>query len=436
MSFSERELLMLSNYAYFNCSVENGTIEDTLNTLKNENGEFDKNKILNQGAVSINMTEDEAKGFLEQLDADERLKKLHVARNIDEGGIRGICYSTENEKEACVIFRGTGGTYGAWNDNLQGEYLSDTSMQKLAKDFVQYECGTFENLYVSGHSKGGNLAQYTTIMCGAQIAKCVSFDGQGFGKEFLKEHKEEVEKSKNKITSVSAYNDYVNILLTPVAASRIFVNNNGVREDGHSSMTLLNSLEFNEDGSIKNSSKTAQGLVAKFLESSTDMAVDVIDMLPNDGGKLVTDLLAATVASILSDEKSEEFEKNEIEKASKNVRSYVTSLMGLITKDIEYVKITHELNSASIDGMKNAVTSIMYARDKVKTINSNIARQRKRLNYDLSNKNVVLESIKRVENSNERTIEKISKFISTIEGIVALYERCEMNVADSCKECG
>lgn len=436
MSFSDRELLMLSNYAYFNCSVNEGSIGDTLNSLKDENNEFDRSKIMKQGAVSINMTEDEAVQFLKELESDEKLKNLHVARKIDDGGIRGICYADSSEKEACVIFRGTGGTYGAWEDNLQGEYLADTKMQKLAADFVQYECGTFENLYVSGHSKGGNLAQYTTIMCGAQIAKCVSFDGQGFGKKFFKEHEEEIEKSKDKITSVSAYNDYVNILLTPVAATRIFVNNNGVKEDGHSSMTLFNSIEFNEDGSISNDSKTRQGLVSGFLENSADMAVNVIDLLPNDGGKIVTDLLAATVASILSDEKSSEFEQNEIDKASKNVRRYVTSIMGLITKDIEYVKVTCDMNSISLNEINGALAILKYAKDIVQNINKRIGSQKNRLNYDLTNKYVVKRGLERVENDCGKLAKRLSAVVTLLENIGSGYSKCEQDVTDSVKKCG
>lgn len=436
MSFSDKELLMLSNYAYFNCSVAEGKIGDTIATLKDENGNFDKNKIAEQGAVSMNMTEAEAIKFLGDLEKDEKLKNMHVARKVDEGGIRGICYANENEKEACVIFRGTGGTYGAWNDNLQGEYLADTGMQKIAKDFVQYECGTFNNLYVSGHSKGGNLAQYTTIMCSAQVAKCVSFDGQGFGKEFLKEHKKEVEQSKNKITSVSAYNDFVNILLTPIAATRIFVENKGVKEDGHSSMTLLNSIKFNEDGSINNASKTSQGLISRFLENTSDMAVDVIDMLPNKGGRIVTDLLAATVASILSDEKSEEFEQNEIEKASKNVRRYVSSMMGLITKDIEYIKITCEMNSVSVNGITNALETLKLAKGKVQTINRRMSSQKDMLNYDLSNKYIVKKGLERVEKDCVYALKRLSIIIGTIEELCMSYERCELEVSDMIKKCG
>ena len=40
------------------------------------------------------------------------------------------------------------------------------------------------NITVTGHFKGGNKAQYVTIVTD-RIGRCVSFDGQGFSKEFL-----------------------------------------------------------------------------------------------------------------------------------------------------------------------------------------------------------------------------------------------------------
>ena len=42
----------------------------------------------------------------------------------------------------------------------------------------------YTELTVTGHSKGANKAMYTTIMCN-NVTRCVSFDGQGFSKEFL-----------------------------------------------------------------------------------------------------------------------------------------------------------------------------------------------------------------------------------------------------------
>lgn len=190
--FSERDLLILSNYVYFNCST-NGTdlsIGETIDRLKKDDGSFDIYKLYSEGGISVNISEEEAIDIFKRIDNDDKLRNLHVARTLNDYDIRGVCFANEDESDACVVFRGTGGTYDAWYDNVTGEYEKDTELQKVAADFIKNDCGAFDNLTVSGHSKGGNLAQYVTVTCASQVASCISFDGQGFGRSFLEEYKD------------------------------------------------------------------------------------------------------------------------------------------------------------------------------------------------------------------------------------------------------
>ncbi|MBP3415504.1 MAG: DUF2974 domain-containing protein, partial [Clostridia bacterium] len=75
---------------------------------------------------------------------------------------------------------------------------------------------------VSGHSKGGNEAQYVTIVTD-RIKRCVSYDGQGFSKKFLEKFAELIKKRAHKIISISNSWDYVNCLLHPIAVERIYL---------------------------------------------------------------------------------------------------------------------------------------------------------------------------------------------------------------------
>ena len=50
---------------------------------------------------------------------------------------------------------------------------------------MKYECANYTDITVTGHSKGGNMSQYATVMCSGQVSKCISFDGQGFNKDFI-----------------------------------------------------------------------------------------------------------------------------------------------------------------------------------------------------------------------------------------------------------
>lgn len=410
--FSERDLLILSNYVYFNCSssAKEKCIGDTINRFKLEDGSFDVNKMYHEGAISCNISEEEAVDLFIRIDNDEKLKNLHVARKLETWDVRAVCFADENEQNACVVFRGTGGTYDAWYDNVEGEYKKDTDIQKMAADFVRNECAQYNNLTVAGHSKGGNLAQYATVVCGSQIANCISFDGQGFGKNFLREYRNEIKVAKTKIKSISAYNDYVNILLTPIAGERLFLRNNGKDIDGHSSATLLNSIKFNENGEIDlKSSKTLQGLPAFMLEKIADDLVDIIDLLPDGGSEKATNIVASLVAGYMSNDKGEEYEKNQFREAVKAFGSYSSNVLDIVTINEIPVNIIFTMayvNNGEMkkayDTMYDSVIGLSRIIEKVRELNTNITYMMVSRQYTDA---VILKIIEKLELCRKRILE-------------------------------
>lgn len=131
-----------------------------------------------------------------------------------EAGMR-VATFVDTSGEATVVFRGTGGDY-EWYDNGQGGYLPETKQQMLALQYI--ESLPYDNITVTGHSKGGNKTQFVAIMSD-KVDRAVSFDGQGFSKEFLEKYKDRIEANRDKITSISAENDFVNCLLHPIAGT-------------------------------------------------------------------------------------------------------------------------------------------------------------------------------------------------------------------------
>ena len=142
---------------------------------------------------------------------------------------------TDEAGNAFVVFRGTGD--GEWIDNgfgLSGLYQHlDTGQQLEALEYFDRVMADLEAnekfaekiangeqfVTVSGHSKGGNKAQYVTINSEYSnlIDKCFNFDGQGFSPEaieqFIEEKGEEAyETATNKMYGFNAENDYVNPL--------------------------------------------------------------------------------------------------------------------------------------------------------------------------------------------------------------------------------
>ncbi|MBQ3543709.1 MAG: DUF2974 domain-containing protein, partial [Lachnospiraceae bacterium] len=108
----------------------------------------------------------------------------------------------------------------SWIENIMGAVVADTDEQKRNLDFYnesieaarKYLKNDTEDLHitVSGHSTGGNNAQYVTIAYNEDlkeykaindIDECVSFDGQGFSTSFLEKYSEAIENRADKITS-------------------------------------------------------------------------------------------------------------------------------------------------------------------------------------------------------------------------------------------
>lgn len=153
------------------------------------------------------------------------------------------CSFTNQNGNVFVVFRGTG--KGEWIDN--GEGLSGIPEENAYKIYVkngielsgkstvldyatdqQVEALNWFNsiaskngwskdteITLSGHSKGGNKAQFITIHSDL-VDNCYSFDGQGFSPEALEslkmQHGTKFEMRRQKIYSFSTENDYINVL--------------------------------------------------------------------------------------------------------------------------------------------------------------------------------------------------------------------------------
>ncbi len=145
----------------------------------------------------------------------------------EKGGIKACTFqnSENNPTEVTVVFSGTGKR--EWLDNgigLSG-YRVQTEQQIQATEYYDYivkENGWDQScpqIHLTGHSKGGNKAQFVVMTSdyGGLINNAYSFDGQCFSPEaiqYLRQRlgDEEFESRRNKLFSISADNDYVNIL--------------------------------------------------------------------------------------------------------------------------------------------------------------------------------------------------------------------------------
>lgn len=147
----------------------------------------------------------------------------------NKNGTENIVNMTIKYKNTLLfVFKGTSGTF-EWVDNVKGTYVSDTKQQikalkyfdKMYKEYAK----DVNKIYITGHSKGGNKAQYIGILRGEnpKIKHVYSFDGQGFNDLFFDKYKDLIKKNKRKITSISNENDFVNIIMTLAVGNKIYI---------------------------------------------------------------------------------------------------------------------------------------------------------------------------------------------------------------------
>lgn len=82
-----------------------------------------------------------------------------------------------------IAFRGTDSTLVGWKEDLNLSFEAPVPAQQDAARFLGDMLAQFSQVYVVGHSKGGNLALFASARCNPalqeRILQAVSFDGPG-----------------------------------------------------------------------------------------------------------------------------------------------------------------------------------------------------------------------------------------------------------------
>ena len=116
-----------------------------------------------------------------------RYKDLYITNSEyilnDETQFSAITYSIQ--KNTIVSFRGSDDSMISWIENLKIAYTYPTITQEHAINYLNNVKGS--NIFVNGHSKGGNLALVSAMECKSRIYNKIkrvdNFDGPGLRKE-------------------------------------------------------------------------------------------------------------------------------------------------------------------------------------------------------------------------------------------------------------
>ncbi len=299
--YSQEELLLLSNFVYIPACVSDEPIGSIIDSFRSDDGSFTEESVI-EAVRGGGMSCADVCTVFERMDRHisehPDFGDLSASRRLEEKDVRAVCYTDPKDEDAVVVFRGTGGTRQAWCDNFEGAFEEDTKIQRIADDFVRHECAIYDDIVVTGHSKGGNMAQYVTVKQNARVAQCISFDGQGFGDAMISADHGGIKAASPKITSISAYNDFVNILLTCIAGTCIYVENDPSAAGAHSPVTLLTENTFDEDGNF--TSIRRQGIVSLALSHATHVMCDLLDPVKKEDKEAMSDITGSAISLALN----------------------------------------------------------------------------------------------------------------------------------------
>lgn len=237
--------------------------------------------------------------FKNAVNNNEELANTKIGNRVNlKDGLKA-CTFTSPEGKVSITFAGTG--KGEWFDNGQGlsgipqknTYLTYKDGKVISENVVENDYATTQQvealnwfnetaskngwtenteIVISGHSKGGNKAQFITMHSNI-IDDCYSFDGQGFSPEaiesFEKNFGKDFEKRRQKIQTFSSKDDYVNIhgkRLTPEDHIYFFEPSKGYDGDPQN----LHQIHAMFDKNGKFTEQCEQGEISKLLEQVSD----------------------------------------------------------------------------------------------------------------------------------------------------------------------
>ena len=250
--------------------------------------------------------------------------------------------------------------------------------------------------------------------------RCVSFDGQGQSRDFILSNTKQVRAAQSKMTSISAHNDFVNILLTSIAGRQIFVENQGNGTEAHSAVRLLTDNTFDPE----------TGEFISFREQAADMrqlkaylanGVLLLDELPYGISEDIYRTLAGILAGVLSSERSMQFELAKIVESTTR-----------LTKTV--IGGTSEGFVVSFPMLSQAKTELEAGEKQLLTVRTAIEDMMGQGNPDLYTKLLIGKTVEKIFTQVTAETVMLQQLNRAVEDIIRYYAQGETAIIDFVKE--
>lgn len=180
--------------------------------------------MLNSGKVSDNEA-----ALLTTIANSERYKDCTISNCMSteqSTGTQWAAITVNIDSDTSVVaFRGTDGTEAGWTEDMYLAYGTGTEAQKLSAEYLEH-CSA-NNIYATGHSKGGNDAIAGYVMADdatrAKISRIENFDGPGANGEMQQLYASQYAELDGKLTSYLPKDSVIGLLLDDHEGNVIFV---------------------------------------------------------------------------------------------------------------------------------------------------------------------------------------------------------------------
>ena len=191
-SFNEIDSMILARFSYliFN-KIKMNEIE-TIESISNKMKDFENKEFRFNGD----------KELITKLGKSERFKKMKVTDFIEKNERQiekqfGAITIHNSDTEMYISYIGTDSTIYGWKEDFNMSFMDYVPCQIDGKNYFENIAQKYANkkIRVGGHSKGGNVAIYASIMSSKEIQnriiKVYNYDGPGFNKKLVERYADE-----------------------------------------------------------------------------------------------------------------------------------------------------------------------------------------------------------------------------------------------------
>ena len=158
------------------------------------NAYFAKNPNLRRVSIGLMIPKDILK-LLKAVKETKRFRSVRLCAYVNEIDLQkemqfsAVTFLLGNGKKV-VAYRGTDDTIIGWKENFNMSFLPEVPAQIRAAEYLNESAlSSTDAIYVTGHSKGGNLAVYAGVRCHSDAKKMIlgiwNHDGPGFGEGMI-----------------------------------------------------------------------------------------------------------------------------------------------------------------------------------------------------------------------------------------------------------